>query len=101
MGHGNTVSKPELFWKLLWSGGVQGTVMPSFVLLIRFFNDTTLEPRELPIVTEAKEEMEKLDGDEQGRIHGAKEVHGKSLDILFQGLNAHSVLPHKGGVHHS
>lgn len=30
-----------------------------------------------------------------------QESHGKSLAVLFQGLNAHFVPPHKGGVHHA
>lgn len=53
-------------------------MIPSFVLVIRNFNNTTLEPRELPIVVESKEDMEKLDRDDrEGLID--QETHGKSL----------------------
>lgn len=78
MGCGNTVSKPEFFWKLLWSEVVQGKVAPSFVLVIRYFNNNTLEPREPPIVTESKEDMKKLDRDE-------REINGPGIPWEISG----------------
>lgn len=51
---------------------------PSFVLVIRYFNNNTLEPREPPIVTESKEDMKKLDRDE-------REINGPGIPWEISG----------------